>query len=172
MADFLSKGKVKEIENSWNINIKLPEIMYDRKSEEYVLDKSNIKNFNIEEATLSNTKLAIKLNIRAEELLCNKDDSKEIIDKKINDYYYNNTGIRIYKEIYIENKLGYKFYLESNNDGSDLAKCMRKYIENKNIIKEHGENGRKRALKYFSSETNTKNIYEVYLDICARNYNK
>ena len=80
----------------------------------------------------------------------------------------NNTGAT--PELIIEGYNGILF--ESNNDGSDLAKCMRKYIENKNIIKEHGENGRKRALKYFSSETNTKNIYEVYLDICARNYNK
>lgn len=44
----------------------------------------------------------------------------------------------------------------------ELSKCMKKYIDNKNLIAEQGEKGHRIANDYFSMEANTDQIYKIY----------
>lgn len=68
-------------------------------------------------------------------------------------------------EIVLDGETG---YICSLNDTDRLAELMRKFIMNPELIREMGTKGRERAVKNFSLERNTDEIYKLYQEILSR----
>ena len=74
-----------------------------------------------------------------------------------------NTGAT--PEIVLDGETGYICGL---NDTDRLAELMHKFIMNPGLIREMGTKGRERAVKNFSLERNTDEIYKLYQEILSR----
>lgn len=68
-------------------------------------------------------------------------------------------------EIVLDGETG---YICSLNDTDRLAELMRKFIMNPELIREMGTKGRERAMKNFSLERNTDEIYQLCQEILSR----
>ena len=74
-----------------------------------------------------------------------------------------NTGAT--PEIVIDGETGFICAL---NDVDKLAELMRKFIDNPELLSEMGNKGRERAVKNFSLERNTDEIYALYQEVLSK----
>ena len=59
-------------------------------------------------------------------------------------------------------------YICRFDDSDMLAELMHRFIMNPELIREMGTKGRERAVKNFSLERNTDEVYELYQEILLR----
>ncbi len=55
-------------------------------------------------------------------------------------------------------------------DSSDMAKCIKKLLNDKHLAEQYGKAGRKRVEEMFTIERNVKETEKVYLELLDTNF--
>lgn len=114
------KNTIKEILGEWKIEINLPNEFYNRETIIYNMKSCNDENLKLTRATVSKTSMKIELETKWGNSIYNKEDSKEIQQKKI-DNWLNNQNISganlLIKNEYIKNGNERMFYPSKSSDG-------------------------------------------------------
>jgi glycosyltransferase involved in cell wall biosynthesis len=59
--------------------------------------------------------------------------------------------------------------LVKSGDSSDMAKCVKRLLDDKNLAEQYGKAGRKRVEEMFTIERNIKETEGVYLELLVSN---
>lgn len=128
----------KEITGSWNFKIDVPEQFYNRKEITYKVIYSSNDKFKVTNATVSNTCMKLEYEIESEtQLPYNLDDDEETKNRKIDEYiekqknetYEEFKNKRKFKDEYVENQYGKKFYPSRSTDqDSGYSNIEMKYL--------------------------------------------
>ena len=115
----MNSGDNLTIDGYWTIDIDLPEEFYNRKQIIYNLVNVNNKKYNFEYFTVSKTGAKFMYTSKWNNPNYNPDDDYETFEKKFDEWLDdpNNRHIDFYREIYVENEKGEKFYPSAKSDG-------------------------------------------------------
>lgn len=109
------------IEGNWNLEINLPETMYNRETILYGVKECTRDDIIVTKAEVSNTAMKIELVTRWGEPVYTEEDSEEEKSRKIEEFFNDTHSVRniLIKNEYIENDKGEKFYpVINSNDGN------------------------------------------------------
>lgn len=109
------------IEGNWNLEVNLPETMYNRETVLYSVKNCTKDDVIVTKAQVSNTAMKIELVTRWGEPVYTEKDSEEEKNRKIEEFFNNTHSVRniIMKNEYVQNSDGDRFYpVVNSSDGN------------------------------------------------------
>lgn len=109
------------IEGTWNLEVNLPETMYNRKTILYSVKDCTRDDVIVTKAEVSNTAMKIELVTRWGEPVYTEKNSEEEKNRKIEEFFNNTHSVKniLIKNEYIENSKGERFYpVVNSSDGN------------------------------------------------------
>lgn len=120
------------IEGNWNMEVNLPEKMYNREMLIYSVKSCNKDDIIITKAQVSNTEMEIELITKWGKPVYTKEDSKEERERKIEEFFNNSHSTQniLIKNEYVENSNGERFYpvINSNDGNCGYNKMLNGYL--------------------------------------------
>lgn len=155
------------IEGNWNLEVDLPETMYNRETILYSVKDCTRDDVIVTKAEVSNTAMKIELVTRWGDPVYSESDSEEEKDRKIEEFFNNTHSVRniLIKNEYVENDKGEKFYPVINSSGgySQMSSGMLRHWQTFDLTK-------------YDATENLKVVFElkdeeIIIELESKNYN-